>query len=65
VDFAPGDGAEMDPNIVSQISTAKNGTMLVPMVISSGAVLDPLVEAMEHNVKVSWSLRLDGDESGC
>ena len=53
VDFAPGDGAAMDLNIASQISTAKNEIMLASMVISSGAVLGALVDAIERGVKVS------------
>ncbi len=53
MDFAPGDGAAMDLNIASQISTAKNEITLASMVISSGAVLGALVDAIERNVKVS------------
>jgi len=53
VDFAPGDGVAMYLNIASQISTAKNEIMLVPMVISSGIVLGALVDAIERNVNVS------------
>jgi len=53
VDFAPGDGAAMDLNIASQISTAKNEIMLASMVISSGAVLGALVDSIERGVKVS------------
>jgi phosphatidylserine/phosphatidylglycerophosphate/cardiolipin synthase-like enzyme len=52
VDFAPGDGAAMDQNIASHISTAKNEIMLASMVISSGTVLGALVDAIERGVKV-------------
>jgi phosphatidylserine/phosphatidylglycerophosphate/cardiolipin synthase-like enzyme len=53
VDFAPGDGPAMDLDIANQISTAKKEIMLASMVISSGAVLGALVDAIERSVKVS------------
>lgn len=52
VDFAPGDGAAMDLNIASQISTANGEVLLASMVISSGAVLGALVDSIERNVKL-------------
>jgi phosphatidylserine/phosphatidylglycerophosphate/cardiolipin synthase-like enzyme len=52
VDFAPGDGAAMDHSIASQISTANKEVLLASMVISSGAVLGALVDAIERGVTV-------------
>jgi hypothetical protein len=46
------DGAAMDLSIASQISTAKNEIMLASMVISSGAVLGALFDAIERSFKV-------------
>ncbi len=53
VDFAPGEGPAMDLDIANQISTAKNEIMLASMVISSGAILGALADAIERGVKVS------------
>ena len=60
VDFAPGDGAAMDQCIANQISTANSEVLLASMVISSGAVLGALVDAIERGVNV-WGI-YDGPE---
>lgn len=60
VDFAPGDGAAMDSFIANQISAANSEVLLASMVISSGAVLGALVDAIERGVKV-WGI-YDGPE---
>ncbi len=59
-DFAPGDGAAMDHYIANNISMAKGEIVLASMVISSGAVLGALVDAIERGIRV-WGI-YDGPE---
>ncbi len=60
VDFAPGDGAAMDHYVANKISTANSEVLLASMVISSGAVLGTLIDAIERGIKV-WGI-YDGPE---
>ncbi|MBF0506339.1 MAG: phosphatidylserine/phosphatidylglycerophosphate/cardiolipin synthase family protein [Nitrospirae bacterium] len=52
VDFAPGDGAEMDQGIADLILSAENEIVIASMVISSGNVLSALADAIKRGVQL-------------
>lgn len=60
VDFAPGDGQEMDQGIADLISSAEDEIVIASMVISSANVLSALADAIKRGVKV-WGI-YDGPE---
>jgi phosphatidylserine/phosphatidylglycerophosphate/cardiolipin synthase-like enzyme len=53
VDFSPGDGRTIDYQVAGAISAATHSVTIASMVISSGAVLNALVEAVERGVNVT------------
>lgn len=53
IDFSPGDGARIDQTVSGMISAATHTVDIASMVISSGAVLSALVEAIERGITVT------------
>ena len=53
VDFSPGDGQTIDHAVAGLISGAKQSVHIASMVISSGAVLTALVEAIGRGVAIT------------
>lgn len=53
VDFSPGDGTTIDQTIAALLAGASHTIHVASMVISSGAVLSALVEAIERGIAVT------------